>query len=46
MEGQQYWILDGQKSGGGVAALGDIVAGGGGQKMGVRFDGTNWIRFA
>ena len=46
IEGQQFWITDGKKKGGGTAALGDIVAGGGAQKIGVRYDGTNWIRCA
>ena len=46
VEGQQFWITDGKKKGGGTAALGDIVAGGGAQKIGVRYDGMNWIRCA
>jgi len=46
VEGQQLWITDGKKKGGGTAALGDIIAGGGAQKIGVRYDGMNWIRCA
>jgi len=46
VEGQQFWITDGKKKGGGTAALGDIIAGGGAQKIGVRYDGMNWIRCA
>lgn len=40
--GMERFITDGQKSGGGVATLGDIVQGGGSQKLLVWFNGTNW----
>ena len=44
IEGQEYNIKDGQKSGGGAAAFADIVAGGGSGHYKVRYDGTNWRR--
>ena len=43
-EGQEYDIVDGQKSRGGSAGFGDTVAGGGTGHYKVRYDGTNWIR--
>lgn len=42
IEGQQFDITDGAKSGGGTAALGDNVQGGGSQHLLVRYNGTNW----
>jgi Pectate lyase superfamily protein len=44
IEGQEYDIIDGQKSGGGSAAFADIVAGGGSGHYKVRYDGSNWRR--
>jgi hypothetical protein len=43
-EGREYNITDGQKSGGGTATFGDVVAGSGSGQYKVRFNGTNWIR--
>jgi len=44
IEGQEYGIVDGQKSGGGSAAFADIVAGGSNGHYKVRYDGSNWRR--
>jgi hypothetical protein len=44
IEGQEYNIIDGAKSGGGTAAIGDATQGGGSQHIKVWFNGTDWIR--
>jgi hypothetical protein len=44
LEGFEYDITDGAKSGGGSALFGDIVVGGGSQHIKVRYNGTNWTR--
>lgn len=44
IEGMEYDIIDGAKSGGGSAIFADIVVGGGSQHIKVRYDGTNWRR--
>jgi hypothetical protein len=44
LEGCEYNITDGQKSGTGTALFGDIVVGGGAQHIKVRYNGTNWTR--
>jgi len=44
LESQEYNIVDGQKSGGGIAAWNDIVTGGGSGHYRVRYDGANWRR--
>ena len=43
-EGNEFNIVDGQKSGGGAATFGDIVQGGGSGQYKVRYNGSNWIR--
>jgi hypothetical protein len=43
-EGQEFDIIDGQKSGGGAAIWNDIVSGGSSGHYRVRYDGTNWRR--
>jgi hypothetical protein len=43
-EGQEFDIVDGQKTGTGTALFGDIVIGGGAQHIKVRYNGTNWTR--
>lgn len=40
--GSSFFIVDAQKSGTGTAAPGDIVIGGGSQKIPVFYDGTDW----
>jgi hypothetical protein len=45
VDGDEYNITDGAKSGGGSAVFADIVVGGGSQHIKVRYDGTNWRRF-
>lgn len=44
VKGTRHDIIDGQKSGGGTAALDDIVSGGGSQFIQVKHNGTNWVR--
>ncbi len=44
IEGMEYDITDGQKSGTGTALFGDIVVGGAAQHIKVRYNGTNWTR--
>jgi hypothetical protein len=44
VEGMEYDIVDGQKSGTGTALFGDTVVGGGAQHIKVRWNGTNWTR--
>jgi hypothetical protein len=46
VEGTECLITDGQKSGGGTAAFGDVVAGGGGGRYKVRYNNGTWIRVA
>jgi hypothetical protein len=41
-EGQQFWITDGPS----VALGANVTSGGGGNKIGVRYNGSNWTRFA
>jgi hypothetical protein len=44
--GMQYDIVDGKKSGGGMALFGDTIIGGGSQAIRVYYNGTNWTRCA
>lgn len=44
IEGMEYNIVDGAKSGGGAAAFGDATQGGGTQHIKVWYNGTSWIR--
>lgn len=44
IEGQEFHIVDGAKSGGGTAAIGDATQGGGSQHIKVWWNGTAWIR--
>jgi Pectate lyase superfamily protein len=42
--GQEFTIIDAQKSTGGAATFGDIVIGGSSNHYKIRYDGTNWRR--
>jgi hypothetical protein len=44
VKGMRFDIINGQKSGGGTAALGDTVSGGGSQFIEVKYTGTVWVR--
>jgi len=44
IEGQEYDIIDGAKAGGGAAAFGDNLQGGGSGHYKARYNGTNWQR--
>lgn len=43
-EGQEFFIKDGAKAGGGAAAVGDATQGGGTQHIKVGWNGTSWVR--